>query len=49
MRRANDLGDKTVLIIGDNELKNGIVTLKNMESGKQKEIDRDKIINELLM
>ncbi|MCX5706733.1 MAG: histidine--tRNA ligase [Candidatus Omnitrophica bacterium] len=47
MRLANDLKAKFVLIIGEDELKKGVVTLKNMRSGEQKEIKQDKLIEEL--
>jgi histidyl-tRNA synthetase len=38
MRRASDLQAKFVLIIGEDEIKKGIVTLKNMDSGEQREV-----------
>jgi histidyl-tRNA synthetase len=44
LRRANDLGAKAVLILGEDEMKKGVVTFKDMESGEQKEIERSKII-----
>lgn len=47
MRQANDQGATHVLIIGEDELKNNSVTLKDMLSGEQKEIGTDKIIEEL--
>ncbi len=47
MRRANDLGAKFTLIIGDNELKNNVVTLKDMASGEQKEVSFENITGEL--
>ncbi|MGA2774719.1 MAG: histidine--tRNA ligase [Candidatus Omnitrophota bacterium] len=47
MRKANDLSAKFVLIIGENELKSGLVTLRNMTSGKQKEIKMINLIEEL--
>jgi len=47
MRKANDLSAKFVLIIGDNELKNNSVTLKNMVSGEQKEVNSKGLIKEL--
>lgn len=40
MRRANDLGASTVLILGDNELAAGTVTLKDMASGAQENVSR---------
>jgi len=47
MRKANDLSAKFVLIIGDNELKNNSITLKNMLSGEQKEVNLNDLIKEL--
>ena len=47
MRTANDLGAKFVLIIGEDELKKNIVTLKNMSSGEQKELKSEELIKEL--
>ncbi|MDD4939711.1 MAG: histidine--tRNA ligase [Candidatus Omnitrophica bacterium] len=47
MRRANDMAAKTVLIIGEDEIKKGVVTLKDMASGEQKEIKRENILEEL--
>jgi len=47
MRAANDLSAKFVLIIGEDELKKNVVTLKNMESGEQKEVRADDLKREL--
>ncbi|MBM3249557.1 MAG: histidine--tRNA ligase [Candidatus Omnitrophica bacterium] len=47
MRRADDLKAGFVLILGDDELKKGIVTLKNMSSGEQKEIRPEDLKKEL--
>ncbi|MFA5276503.1 MAG: ATP phosphoribosyltransferase regulatory subunit, partial [Candidatus Omnitrophota bacterium] len=47
LRKANDLSAKFVLIIGENELKSGLVTLKNMASGEQKEIKMVNLVEEL--
>jgi len=47
MRKANDLGANLCLIIGDNELNKGVLTLKNMASGEQKEIKTEDIVKEL--
>jgi histidyl-tRNA synthetase len=38
MRRANDLKAKYVLILGEDELKKGVISLKDMCSGEQKEV-----------
>jgi histidyl-tRNA synthetase len=47
MRNADDLGARFVLIIGEDELKKGAVTLKNMVSGEQKEVITENLITEL--
>ncbi|MFH1889101.1 MAG: histidine--tRNA ligase [Candidatus Omnitrophota bacterium] len=47
MRKANDLRAKYVLILGEEELKNNILTLKNMISGEQKEIKHENMLEEL--
>jgi len=35
MKYANLQGHEFVIILGENEIKNGVISLKNMESGKQ--------------
>ena len=45
MREANRLNAKFVLIIGENEVKNNIVIIKNMISGEQIKIAIDDILN----
>jgi len=47
MRRANDINAALVIIIGEDELKKGTVTLKNMGDGKQEEIALDSCIQEI--
>jgi histidyl-tRNA synthetase len=47
MRTANDLSARFVLILGENELKNNSVTLKDMASSEQREVPLEKIIAEL--
>lgn len=47
MRQADSTGVKYAVIIGDNELKNKTVMLKNMKSGEQKELGRTALIKEL--
>jgi histidyl-tRNA synthetase len=44
MRKANDLGARFVLIIGEDELKTATVTLKDMCCGGQKTIAQDTVI-----
>jgi histidyl-tRNA synthetase len=43
MRAANKADAKFALIIGESELKNNTITIKNLETGNQEEIARDKI------
>ena len=43
MRRANDLGSRYVLLIGADELKKKVVTVKDMVSGEQEEIRGEEI------
>lgn len=45
LRRANDLSARLVLIIGEDELKKGAVTLKDMVSGEQREVKQDELVN----
>ncbi len=47
MRKANDLGAKYVLILGEDELRKNILTLKDMASGEQKEIKHENLLQEL--
>ena len=47
LRRANDLSARLVLIIGEDELKKGVVTLKDMVSGEQREVKQDESVNYL--
>lgn len=47
MRKANDLGAKFVVIIGEDELKKNAVMLKDMASGEQKEVNTEDLIKSL--
>jgi histidyl-tRNA synthetase len=47
MRKANDLKARFVLIIGDDELKKNVITLKDMNSGEQREVKPKDLIKEL--
>jgi len=47
MRAANDLNSRCVLILGDNELKNKTITVKDMASGQQKEVKIEQLAGEL--
>lgn len=48
MRKAGNLGARFVVIIGEEELKKNVVTLKDMTSGEQKETKTENLINELM-
>ena len=43
MREANRLAATYVIILGEDEIKNNYVTLKNMESGEQRQISRGQV------
>lgn len=47
MRAANDLGARYAIIIGDDELKKNVVSLKDMQAGTQEEIGLDNIISRI--
>jgi len=47
MRAANDAGASLVLILGDDELKKNVITVKNMSESTQKEVSMDNLIGEL--
>jgi histidyl-tRNA synthetase len=47
MRSANDIGAKKVLILGDDELKNNLITLKDMSNNTQKQIKINSLTREL--
>lgn len=47
MKYANKLNTRYSVVIGDNEIEKGIVTLKNMHSGEQKEINTIDITKEI--
>ena len=47
MGRADSLGIPFVAIIGETELQNGTVTLKNMTSGEQSELSTEQLIDAL--
>lgn len=48
MRAADTQKARYVLIIGEDELKKNVVTLKDMASGEQQEIENDKLTDKLL-
>lgn len=47
MRTANDIGANKVLILGDDELKNNLITLKDMSNNTQKQIEINNLTKEL--
>lgn len=47
LRRANDLKARYVVILGQDELHKGVVVLKDMSSGQQKEIKPSELAREL--
>jgi histidyl-tRNA synthetase len=47
MRSADSAGARYVLIIGENELKDGVVSLKDMVSGQQRQISLQEVSKEL--
>ncbi|MDD5130608.1 MAG: histidine--tRNA ligase [Candidatus Omnitrophica bacterium] len=47
MRAANDTGATYVLILGDDELKNNTISVKNMDTGTQKEVAIQNLTEEL--
>ena len=48
MREANKLGTKYVAILGENELENGFVILKNMETSEQSEIKLEEFVEKFI-
>jgi len=47
LRAANDSAAKYALILGDDELKKGVITLKDMSTGEQKEASLQNLTREL--
>mgnify|MGYP001560608597 FL=1 len=47
LRAANDAGANTVLILGDDELKNNLITLRDMTKSTQKEVKIENLSEEL--
>lgn len=47
MRQANDIAARFVLIIGDDEIAKGIITLKDMRSGEQREVKNAELLKEI--
>ena len=47
MKYANKLGAAYTVVIGEDEMKSGMITLKNMDTSEQKMIHRDEIAKEI--
>jgi len=47
MKHANDRSIPFVALVGEQELKNGLIQLKNMETGEQEEVSLEELINRL--
>ena len=47
MEYANKLGSPAVILYGDNEIKSGKVTLKNLKSGNESSIKIEELANEI--
>ena len=47
MKYANKLGAQYTVVIGEDEVKSGDLTLKNMETGEQTKVRREELVNAL--
>ena len=47
MEYANKIGSPAVILYGDDEIKSGKVTLKNLESGKESLVKIEDLANEI--
>ena len=47
MEYANKLGSPAVILYGDNEIKLGKATLKNLESGNESSVKIEELVNEI--
>ncbi|MBM3167494.1 MAG: hypothetical protein FJZ94_08635, partial [Chloroflexi bacterium] len=45
--QADSLGSKYVAIIGDDEVKSGLVTLRDMGTGEQRSVAMEELIKEI--
>ena len=45
MKMANKMGALNVIIIGENEIEGGFLTVKNLETGEQEERTEEELIN----
>ncbi len=48
MRAANKMNSKYVIILGEDEVKKGVVTLREMASGEQFEVQLDRVVEEMV-
>ena len=47
MKYSNKVGVKYSIVIGDDEIESGELTLKNMETGEQTKIVKEEILNKI--
>jgi histidyl-tRNA synthetase len=47
MRRANRLGARYAILIGENEQKDGTLTVKEMMSGEERIVKQDELVGAL--
>jgi histidyl-tRNA synthetase len=47
MQRANKLNARAAIILGDDELAKSVVQLKNLDSGEQREVALDRLVDAL--
>ena len=47
MKYADKLGSPVVIFYGDNEIKSGKVTLKNLKSGKEISVGMESLVDEI--
>lgn len=48
MKYANDIRAQYVALVGEEEMKNDVILLKNMTSGEQEEVSLEEMIHHLL-
>jgi histidyl-tRNA synthetase len=48
MKYANDRKVPFVAMVGEEELKNGVIRLKNMSTGEQQDLSIDNLISQLV-
>jgi len=47
MRKANDLKARFVAILGDDELKEGVISLKDMSMGEQYKVKIEELVDKI--